>query len=140
MRFAEVILRVGVGLVAWMLLYAHVLWLAALRNIGCGPDGSEIHAVLTGLAPLTIAAAFLIRASRPLAEVHSMLRWFAIPLALLMPLAAWSIVDVFRTVNLGGLAICSASDPVVWHHMWAPVQAAVLILVATRLVQNHRLS
>ena len=49
MRFAEVFLRLGSALVAWMLLFTHFLWLAALHAMGCGPDGAEMHKLLLGL-------------------------------------------------------------------------------------------
>ena len=54
MRFAEVFLRMGTALVAWMMLLTHFVWLAVLHVIGCGPDGDEMHRLLFGLAPFTI--------------------------------------------------------------------------------------
>jgi hypothetical protein len=66
MRFSDVFLRLGCALVAWMVLYAHFIWLAALGGIGCGPDGDELHKVLLALAAFMLAGtyqAFLISRS-----------------------------------------------------------------------------
>ncbi len=51
MRFAEVFLRLGSALVAWMMMYAYFLWLAAVYVVACGADGDEMHRLLLGLAP-----------------------------------------------------------------------------------------
>ena len=66
MRFAEVFLRLGCALVARMMLYAHFVWLAALRSVGCGPDGDELHRLLLLLVPATVGFALLLRVTRPL--------------------------------------------------------------------------
>lgn len=138
MRFAEVILRLAVGLVSWMFLYAHFLWLAALRSIGCAADGSEMHAVLLGIAPLTLVAATLLRVTRPLGEVHQILRWLATPLFLLLPLALWSIWIVLQRVHVDSLAICGADGALVWQEYWSPVQFIVMTTVAVLLITNWR--
>jgi ABC-type molybdate transport system permease subunit len=79
MRPSEVFLRLGVALVAWMMLYAHVVWLAALHAMGCGPDGDELHRLLLGLAPLTCGFALLLHMTRPFADIHRILRWLGAP-------------------------------------------------------------
>ena len=43
MRFSEVFLRLGSTLVAWMVLFTHVIWLGALGGMGCGPDGDAFR-------------------------------------------------------------------------------------------------
>ncbi len=130
MRFAEVFLRLGVALVAWMVLYAHTLWLAALYAIGCGPDGDEMHRLLLGLMPITCGASFLLRATRPFAEIHSMLRWLGVPLLLLLPFALRSIWHTFRPVNLEAAAICASGPPTTWQLLWSPLQVVTLLIVA----------
>lgn len=130
MGFAEVILRLGCALVAWMVIYAHVLWLAALHSMGCGPDGDDLHRLLLGLLPFTVGFVFLIGVTRPIPEIHSMLRWLGGPLALLSPIAILSIWDVFIRVNVGSLSICSNDAVTTWEHLWAPAQFLVLILIA----------
>jgi len=135
---AEVFLRLGCALVAWMMLYAHILWLAALYAIGCGPDGDEIHRLLLGLAPFTVGFAWLLRLTRPFTEIHSMLRWLAVPLLLLLPFAARSLWQVFRLVNIDARAICASATPGTWQTLWVPIQLIALLLVAYMIVQVWR--
>ena len=113
-----------------MMLYAHIVWLAALQVMGCGPDGDEMHRLLLGLAPVTVGFAFLLRMTRPLAEVHSMLRWLAVPLALLLPFVIRSIWRVFQAVSVDSLALCSSGVPPPWQAWWAPIQVLTLLLVS----------
>ena len=134
MRFAEVFLRLGTGLVAWMILYAHVLWLAALYAMGCGPDGDEMHRLLLGLVPFTCGASFLLRATRPFNEIHSMLRWLGVPLLLLLPFAVRSIWHTFRGVHLDATAICASGSPTTWQLLWSPLQAATLLVAGFMIV------
>jgi hypothetical protein len=138
MQFAEVFLRLGSSLVSWMILYAHFLWLAALYAIGCGPDGDEMHRLLLGLAPFTCGFAFLLRATRPFAEVHSILRWLGAPLLLLLPFAARSVWHVFQSVNIDSSAICASGAPVTWQQLWAPVQLVTLLFASYMIVRVWR--
>jgi hypothetical protein len=133
MRFAEVFLRLGCALVAWMLLYTFYLWLAATHNIGCGPDADEMHRVLLGLAPFSAIAAIALRVTRPFAEIHRMMRWLGVPLLLLLPFGLRTVWSVFKAVNVNGAGICVGIDPANWQHYWAPVQL-VALAVATYFV------
>jgi len=135
MRFAEVFLRLGTSLVAWMMLFAHLVWLAALYVMECGPDGDEMYRLLMALAPFSCCFAFLLRATRPFAEIHSMLRWLAIPLLLLLPFALRSIWQVLRSVNLNSVAFCTDAEPTTWQLLWAPVQVLTLVCVSYMLVR-----
>jgi hypothetical protein len=137
-QFAEVFLRLGTSLVAWMMLYAHFLWLAALYAMGCGPDGDEMHRLLLGLAPFTCGFALLLRVTRPFADIHSILRWFGVPLLLLMPFAIRSVWQVFQSVNVEGSAICAADAPATWQSLWAPVQLITLLLVTYMVIKVWR--
>lgn len=116
------------------MLYTHVIWLAALSAMGCGPDGDEIYRVLLGLAPVTAGFAFLLRLTRPFAEIHSMLRWLAMPLLLLLPFAGRSLWQVFQLVNLGAAAVCAESAPPTWQTLWVPVQVLTLLWVSYMVV------
>lgn len=138
MRFAEVFLRLGCALVAWMMLYAHVLWLAALYAIGCGPDGDEMHRLLLGFVPFACGSALLLRVTRPFEEIHSMLRWLGIPLLLLLPFTLRSIWNIFQTVNLNTAAICSHETPSTWQLLWAPLQLITLLLIAYMVMKVWR--
>jgi len=121
-----------------MMLYTHVLWLAALHAVGCGPDGDEMHRLLLGLAPFTVGFASLLRLTRPFTEIQSMLRWLAVPLLLLLPFAVRSLWQVFQSVNLGAAAICASGAPGTWQVLWVPMQLLALSLVAYMLVQVWR--
>lgn len=129
MRFAEVFLRLGASLVAWMVIYAHVLWLAVLFRLACGPDGDEMHKLLLGLAPITIGSAFALRSTRPIEEIHSMLRWLGVPLLLLVPFVVQSIWQAVETVVINESAFCANVPPAIWQIAWAPAQIITLSLV-----------
>jgi hypothetical protein len=141
MRFAEVFLRMGTALVAWMMLFTHFVWLAVLHSIGCGPDGDEMHRLLFGLAPFTILFAFLLRVTRPIAEVHSMLRWLGVPVGLLLLLGLRSIWGVASQVNFGTTALCGPGEPALWQQAWAPLQFIVALvagyIVTTEIKRAH---
>ena len=136
MRFAEVFLRLGSALVAWMVIYAHVLWLAVLFRLACGPDGDEMHKLLLGLAPITIGMSFVLRATRPFSEIHSMLRWLGVPLALLLPFIVRSIWQATDAVIINESAFCADVPPSIWQIAWAPAQivtVAVVLLMVLRM-------
>ena len=137
-RFAEVLLRLGTSLVAWMMLYAHFLWLAALYAIGCGPDGDEMHRLLLGLAPFTCGFALLLRVTRPFGEIHGILRWLGAPLLLLLPFAVRSSWHVFESVSIGSSAICASGPPAAWQQLWAPVQLITLLIASYMVVMVWR--
>ena len=138
MRFAEVFLRLGTSLVAWMMLFAHLLWLAALYVMECGPDGDEMYRLLMGLAPFSCAFAYLLRVTRPFVEIHSMLRWLAVPLLLLLPFALRSVWQVIRAVNLNSVGMCAETEPTTWQLLWAPIQVLTLICVSYMLFRVWR--
>jgi len=127
MRFAEVFLRLGSALVAWMMMYAYFLWLAAAYVIACGPGGNEMHRLLLGLVPFVCGFAFALQVTRPFAEIHSMLRWLGVPLFLLLPFALRSVWNVFQTVNLTNVAICKEQLPPTWQIVWAPIQIITVL-------------
>jgi hypothetical protein len=134
-RFAEVFLRLGASLVAWMMLFAHFLWLAAVYVMECGADGDEMYRLLLGLAPLTCGFALLLRVTRPYVEVHSMLRWLAVPLLLLMPFALRSIWQAFRNVNINSSPLCANTEATAWQQLWAPIQLVTLVFVCYLVVK-----
>ncbi len=140
MRFAEVFLRLGTSLVAWMMLYAYMVWLAVLFRLGCSADGSEMHALLLGMAPASCAFAALLKVTRTFPEVHAMLRWLAFGLLLLLPFAAYSVWGVLETVSLGGSAICSAQEPSGWQKLWVPVQIIALAWIGYVVAREYRWS
>ncbi len=141
MRFAEVFLRLGSALVAWMMIYAHFLWLAVLFRLSCGPDGDEMHMLLLGLAPITIGASFVLRATRPFREIHSMLRWLGVPLLLLTPFIVRSIWQAVDTVVINESSFCANQPPFIWEIVWAPAQiitVSVVLWLVVRVWQSVR--
>jgi hypothetical protein len=130
----------GLALVAWMMLFTHFVWLAALHVIGCGPDGDELQRVLLGLAPVTCVFAYLVGVTRPFADIHSMLGWLRAPLGILMVLALRSIWGAANRVNVDGLAFCGPGAPAAWEKYWSPAQLAVLLLVAILVIRQMKRS
>lgn len=130
MRYAEVFLRLGSALVGWMVLFAYVIWLAATRTIGCGPDGDEIYKLLLAMAPIASAVAFLVLVTRSLGEVHGILRWLSAPLLLLFPFALMSIWKIFVRANQESLSICENIPAALWERLWAPLQLIALVFIA----------
>lgn len=135
MQFAEIFLRLGSSLVAWMVLYAYIVWLAALNSLGCGADGDEMHRLLLGMAPFACGFAFLIGASRPMSDVHSILRWLAVPLLLSIPLVFMSVWKTYSRANVESLSICSNNPAVLWERAWAPVQVLTFLIIVYLLVR-----
>jgi len=125
-------------MVGWMVLYAHFLWLAVLFRLGCGPDGDEMHMLLLGLAPFTIGFAFALRATRPLQEIHSILRWLGLPLLLLLPFIGRSIWQMTQTVYVRASAVCADTGPDTWQLLWVPVQVVTVIVVVLVVIRVWR--
>ena len=138
MRFSEVFLRLGCALVAWMVLYMHVVWLAASVAIGCGPDGDALYEFLLGSAVFSAALSLLLRATRPMPEVHRTLRWLAVPLAALSPIALYGIWTVFSVVNLGEQPLCSMPPAPLWQRGWAAIELLTLTFIGWRIAQEWR--
>lgn len=138
MRFAEVFLRLGSALVAWMVQYAYFLWLAAAYVVGCGPDGDEMYRLLLGMAPFAAASAFALDVTRPFGDTHNLLRWLAMPLILLLPFCLRTVWVVFRSVNLDGTALCGDGDPATWQLLWGAVQLAALCAITVLLVRVRK--
>jgi hypothetical protein len=138
MRFSEVFLRLGCSLVAWMVLYTYFVWLAALHAMGCGPDGNEMHQLLLGMAPVSTAFVFMLKATRPFAEIHRILLWLAVPLALLLPVVLRNVWRVLSRSNLHATAICFDRAPAGWELAWAPAQLLAIAAVSLVLLTAWR--
>lgn len=105
-----------------MVLYAYFIWLAVLQKAGCQAGSDEMHRLLLGILPFAVGSAFLLRLTRPFAEIHSMLRWLVVPLVLLLPIALAAVWNVMSAVTLGGGAVCGAEQSAMWQVLWAPLQ------------------
>ena len=138
MRFSEIFLRLGCALVAWMMLYAHFVWLAALGSVGCGPDGDELHRVLLAFVPFSIGFAFLLRITEPMEEVNRTLRWLALPLAPLMLAGAYQALLIWRSVLVHGQGICSEDAAAGWQQYWSPAQLLAIVVCALMVIRAWR--
>ena len=126
MSFAEVMGRLAAALVGWMCVYAYVIWLATLRIVSCTTDGNTLWAVLLGFGCFTAPLAALLNLTRPLSEVHALLRHFVWPLLLLTILAVIPVYTAWINSTLGGGALCLSTTFDAWHAWWAPMQTALL--------------
>lgn len=138
MRFSEVILRIGTALVAWMVVFAYFLWLAVAGRVGCDAEGESLFALLLGAAPFAVLFAFLTRVSRPLKDVHGMLRWLGVGPALLSPFAVITFVFVWRAVHGRGESLCSAGSPPDWQAYWLPVQVVAALVSLALIFSNWK--
>ena len=138
MTFAEVFLRLGSALVAWMVVYAYYLWTAILRQAGCVAESDEMYRLILGMAPLAAAFSFLLRVTRTMQEVHNALRWLSVPFLLLVPAALLSIWAVLMRVNVGGQAMCDDSAISLWQLWWAPLQICTVGLTAAMMLRVWR--
>ena len=130
MTVTELFLRLGAHLVAWLVLYTYCIWLAVIPQVGCGSEGQELFRLVFGFAPFAMLAALLLRVAYPLHSVVGYLKWLAVPMVILVPLALRPIVDVFSSVTLDALAYCGQSAAPVWHLAWAPCNFAGLALIS----------
>jgi hypothetical protein len=141
MRFAEIFLRLGTSLVGWMILIAYFLWLAVAGRVGCDADGDQLYRLLLFAAPLASALAFLTSATRPMPEIHDILRWLGLLPAVLLPFALFTIWRFARRVVVEQHAVCGAAEPAGWQLLWPPLQlVAVLVcsVILIRMWSNRR--
>ena len=134
MRLIEVLLRLGCGMVAWMVIYTHCIWTATLFVTGCEADGDNLWRLLLGFAPFTLGFCLLLNVTQKLTEVHKIIIWLSVPLVLFVPLSLRAIWPSLINSTFDGMAICAGDAPADWHFWWAPVQlfvtAAIVVAVA----------
>lgn len=136
MSLPEMLLRLGTSLVAWLVIYTHLIWLGTLRMVGCNSDADQLWRLLFGFAPIAFGFSWLLTNSRALKEVHQIIRWFVLPLIVLVPLALIPIWQTFSKTNLDGAAICLVTPMPWWHTSWAPLQTiavAWIVFMAWRV-------
>ena len=131
-------MRIGCALVAWMILFAHFVWLAIITKIDCGPGGDEVFLFLLILAPFAMISALLISVTRPLGDIHGTLQWMAFPLGGLIVIGAFNVWSVAVNIHTTGLSPCSQAEAVTWQFAWAGVQTVTLLIVLVAIVRNWR--
>ena len=138
MSFAEVVLRIGVTFVSWLMIYMHLLMMLVLRVAQC-PDGDVSPwqvTMVTGV--LAIGSAFAALYGHGVRGMGSVFRYFALPLIILVPWAMWLSLPYLTGTTFGTLSVCDvrlseASSLAVsgWQRSWAPMQLIVLATIAT---------
>lgn len=126
MRLAEVLLRIGSALVAWMMLYTYFLWLALLTP-KCENGGDDLFALLTFMAVIAIGASLLLRVTRPLPEIHQILRWLGLPVCAIALLAIPRVLQTLNTRNFsnGRVSVDTVVDCAPSY--WAPLQLVTVL-------------
>ena len=139
MRFAEVFLRLGCGLVGWMVLVAYFLWLAVSGRVGCEASGDDLYRLLLVAAPIAAILSLLTTATRPMPEVHAILRWIAVLPALLLPLIVIALSRVAQSVYSAGEAVCGPGPVPMWQTLWVPVQVTAFVVCVAVIVRSWRI-
>ena len=129
MSTIEILLKLGSCLVGWMVVYAHLIWTATLRVVGCGGDGDEFWRLLLFFVPITIGASFLLSATTQLKEVHQTVKKLALPVVILLPLAAWPVWNSLLSATINSQSLCGNGVVAFWHPWWAPLQLITLVIV-----------
>lgn len=135
MGFSEILLRLGSHLVGWLIIYSHLIWVAVIPQITCGPEGEELFRLSLGFSPLVIVASLVLGLANKLETVVENLRWLALPLILLMPLAIKPVVAALETTTLGGLGLCEPVPATLWQLAWAPVQTVVIVFITVASIR-----
>jgi len=135
MTFAEILLRLGSHLVAWLVIYTHCIWLAIIPQVGCGSESDELYRLVLLFAPIALLGSCLLGIAGPLHSVVGHLRWLALPLIVLVPLAARPVAVAFVATSIDGLGICGAAPAGFWERIWAPCQALALVSVAVMSIR-----
>ena len=124
-------MRLGCNLVGWMIIYSHCIWLGVIPQIGCGPEGDELFLLSLVFSPVAIGAALLLGLAHKLPTVVGYLKWMALPLFLLVPLAVIPILTALDTATLGGTGFCDSIAATGWQRAWAPIQIVTLLVIVT---------
>jgi len=128
---AEIFLRLGCALVAWLLAYAHGILLAVVPVADCSPALWRTTLLFAGLGAM--AAALL-----PLGlRWRDSLRWLSVPAVPLLGYGAWVALTLWDGV--GGASLCdvrsgaeSAGPGEPWERVWAPIQLVVSVACAAQ--------
>jgi len=135
MSFAEIVLRLGVTFVSWLVIYMHMIMLSVTRYAQC-PDTnawrvSFVSAVFAGVA------AFALRYGHGVRGSAAAFRYFTLPLLVLIPVGIWTCMPYFFGTTVGDAGLCevltsadSSAAISTWERAWAPAQALVLIVLA----------
>ncbi|MDX1481073.1 MAG: hypothetical protein R3315_05315 [Woeseiaceae bacterium] len=123
---------------AWMVVTAYMLWLAVAPKVGCDGESAELLRLLLFAAPSAAGIAFLTSATRPMPEVHRILRWITVLPAILLPFALTAVWDVAQIVYFDALPACRPIEAGTAMQVWPAVQVLALIVCSFAFVRAWR--
>ena len=137
MSFAELVLRIGVTFVSWVMLYMHLLMMLVVRLAQCpGGDVSPWQVTLMTGA-MAFGSSFALLYGHGVRGMRDVFRYFALPLLVLVPWSLWLSLPYLTGTTFGTLGVCevrlaeiSGAGAVGWQRVWAPVQLIVLLAIA----------
>ncbi|MBT8135554.1 MAG: hypothetical protein KJO54_00940 [Gammaproteobacteria bacterium] len=136
MSFAEIVLRLGVAFVSWIIIYLNFIALLVVKIAECpgGDVAPWTMSFATGL--LTIGAALTLPYGHALKGAAAV-RFIAVPLLVLLPFALWVILPYLAGTTIDAQVVCdvskamsSGNEAAGWQRAWAPLQLAAVIAVA----------
>lgn len=130
MSLAEVLGRLGSAVVAWLCIYAWLIWTATLRVAECKTSGDDLWALCLGFGVLATLVSPAINLTRQLSEVHQVIRQFVWPLVLLAPLALMPLGSAWLGSTFNDAPLCTFAPAGNWHGWWAPLQSLLMLLAS----------
>ena len=123
------ILRLGCGLVGWLLVFSHALLLAVIPRADCSTELWSTSLLFAALA--IVAALWLLPAGL---SFRSHLRWASLPAAAMWLYGVSVAAPLLAPGSGAGVELCAAlaGDGVgaqtapAWQRAWAPVQLAAM--------------
>lgn len=140
MSLAELLARLGTTTVAWLCIYAWLIWTATLRVATCNTSGDDLWTLVLVFGGFASALSTLLGLTRSLPEVHAMMRNFAWPLVLLLPLALMPVWTAWAGSTFAAAPLCPVAPAAVWHPWWAPLQTLLLAFAGYHIWRNFRRS
>jgi hypothetical protein len=138
MSLAELFARLGTSVVLWLCIYAWLIWTATLRVATCNTSGDDLWALVLGFGVFVAGLSPLLALTRTLPEVHAMVRHFAWPLVLLLPLAAAPVWTAWVGSTFAAAPLCAVAPAASWHPWWAPLQSLMLLFTAYHIWRGIR--
>ena len=132
MSFAELFLRIGCGLVGWLLIYAHALTLAVVPQADCS---QELFSTTLLFAAFAGVAAGLLLAALPW---RGTLRWLALPVVPLWMLGGATAVGLADSIGSFAPTLCAilegggheVGERASWERVWVPAQCGAILVCA----------
>ncbi len=136
MSVAELVLRLGGSLTAWLVLLTHCVWLAALSAIHCTVDDEQARLVLLLFTPVTWLFCAGLRVGFAVPGIGSALRLPGLLLAPLLLLAAWRTTRELVNAANAHQPICDGmAQTTIW---WSGIQLATLLVIGFSAMRAWR--